>query len=159
MVVREQLGSGMGNISKPSYYFTLLSVFEYFIRIISLLSYYYTLLSQLSHLQFLDYYTLLYALNNLYYYTHYLIPIIPIILFRDYYFNYRYYSTIIPIILKYYYTNYLFCSLLYVLFAFLHYYPIPIFCIMRIIRIIDIIISFCYNYKFDFISLTYNYNL
>ena len=84
---------------------------------------------------------------NWYYYTHYLVPIIPIILFRDYYFNYRYYSTIIPIILKYYYTNYLFCSLLYVLFAFLHYYPIPIFCIMRIIRIIDIIISFCYTYK------------
>ncbi len=87
-------------ISKPSYYYTLLSVFGYFIRIISLLSYYYTLLSQLSHLQFLDYYTLLYALNHLYYYTHYLIPIIPIILFRDYYFNYRYYSTIIPIILN-----------------------------------------------------------
>ena len=74
-------------ISKPSYYYTLLSVFEYFIRIISLLSYYYTLLSQLSHLQFLDYYTLLYALTNWYYYTHYLIPIIPIILFRDYYCN------------------------------------------------------------------------
>ena len=113
----------------------------------ALLSYYYTLLSQLSLLQFLDYYTLLYGLNNLYYYTHYLIPIIPIILFRDYYFNYPYYPTIIPIILKYYYTNYLFCNLLYVLFAFLHYYPIPMFSIMRIIRIIDIIISFCYTYK------------
>ena len=134
-------------ISKPSYYYPLLSYFDYIIRIISLLSYYYTLLSQLSLLQFLDYYTLLYGLNNLYYYTHYLIPIIPIILFRDYYFNYPYYPTIIPIILKYYYTNYLFCNLLYILFAFLHYYPIPMFSIMRIIRIIDIIIRFYYTYK------------
>ena len=128
LIVVHEKGLGFKNQQSSANPVTIIRYYPFLNILYALSHYYLTIIHHYTnYLQFLDYYMLLYALTNWYYYTHYLIPIIPIILFRDYYCNHTYYSTIIPIILKYYYTNYLFCSLLYVLFAFLHYYPIPFF--------------------------------